>query len=206
MIRSTTILWSVLNKYDITPIDFCVGDFIYKYTTREGYCTNSLSNIADEIKMSTRSITTSVSKLVNKGFIENIGSKNSPKYRGTPLWFDLVVTDLGGEVNKEDYKKICEDVINYINNKFQKNYTPETYYDNFRKITNKTFNGKKISGELMVNVFIDCKKSWGEKYQSSVTPATIFGNKFMTKYLIKYHEKKVNEKTYSSDRRNLARI
>ena len=72
MIRSTTIVCEVLNKYDITPVDYCVADFIYKYTTREGYCTNSLSNIAEEIKMSTRSITNSVAKLCKKEtFVNN---------------------------------------------------------------------------------------------------------------------------------------
>ena len=206
MIRSTTIVWEVLNEYDITPVDYCVADFIYKYTTREGYCTNSLSNIAEEIKMSTRSITNSVAKLCKKGFLENVGSKNSPKYRGTALWFDLVVSDSTGEVLKEDYKKITEDVIGYINSKYQKKYVPQTYYQNFRKILNKTFNGEKITGQDMVNVFMYCKKNWGEKYQSSVTPAVIFGNKFITKYLITYHENKVNENTYQHDRKNLARI
>ena len=142
----------------------------------------------------------------SKKVIENIGNKNNPKYRTTTLWFDLVVTETGGQVLKENYKKVCEEVIEYINLTFNKKYNPSTYYDRFKIILNKTFNGENITGETMVEVFNFCKNTWSEQYQSSVTPETIFGNKFMTKYLLQYNEWSLNNNTYIKERKNVAII
>ena len=207
MIRATTIIYSVMREHNLTPYSYLVCDLIYKYTSSpEGYCNQTLKSIADELSISTRHITRCIAILYEQGLIENIGNKNNPKYRTTSLWFDLVVTDSGGSVLKENYKIVCEDVIEYINHTFNKKYNPSTYYDRFKLILNKTFNGDKVTGELMVEVFKFCKITWSEQYQSSVTPETIFGNKFMTKYLLQYNEWSLNNNTHIKERKNVAII
>lgn len=206
MIRSSTIIYSVMRKHDLTPYSYLIADLIHKYTSGQGFCNQTLKFIAHELSISTRNITRCVSILIDKGLIENIGNKSNPKYRTTTLWFDLVVTETGGEVLKENYKKVCEDVIEYINLTFDKKYNPSTYNDRFKIILNKTFNGKKITGEIMVEVFKFCKITWSEQYQSSVTPETIFGNKFMTKYLLQYNEWSLNNKTHIKERKHIAII
>lgn len=207
MIRSSTVIYSVMREHNLTPYSYLIADLIHKYTSGpEGYCNQTLKLIADELSISTRNITRCISLLVDKGLIENIGNKNNPKYRTTTLWFDLVVTETGGQVLKENYKKVCEEVIEYINLTFNKKYNPSTYYDRFKIILNKTFNGENITGETMVEVFNFCKNTWSEQYQSSVTPETIFGNKFMTKYLLQYNEWSLNNNTYIKERKNVAII
>ena len=101
---------------------------------------------------------------------------------------------------------VCQDVIEYINHTFSKKYNANTYNDRFKVILNKTFDGKKVTGELMVEVFKFCKITWSEQYQSSVTPETIFGNKFMTKYLLQYNEWSLNNKTHIKERKHIAII
>lgn len=206
MIRSTTIIYSVLREHSLTPYSYLIADLIYKYTSSCGYCDHTLRFIADELSISTRNITRCISSLVEKGLIENIGNKNNPKYRTTTLWFQLVVTESGGEVLQENYKQVCQDVIEYINHTFSKKYNANTYNDRFKVILNKTFDGKKVTGELMVEVFKFCKITWSEQYQSSVTPETIFGNKFMTKYLLQYNEWSLNNKTHIKERKHIAII
>ena len=196
-----------MRGHDLTPYSYLIADLIHKYTSGpKGYCNQTLKFIAHELSISTRNITRCISVLVDKGLLENIGNKNNPKYRTTSLWFDLVVTETGGEVLKENYKKVCDDVIQYINTTFSKKYNSSTYYDRFKIILNKTFNGEKITGELMVEVFKYCKITWSEQYQSSVTPETIFGNKFMTKYLLQYIEWSLNNKTHIKERKHIAII
>ena len=207
MIRSSTIIYSVMKKYELTPYSYLAADLIYKYTSSvEGYCSQSVSGLADELNISTRNLSRCLQKLLEQGLIENIAGKNNPKYRTTSLWFDLVVTETGGKIKKEDYKKDCEVVIGLINKKYNKNYNPQTYYNRFKTILNKTFNGERVTGELMLEVFDYCKQTWSEQYQSSVTPETIFGNKFMTKYLLQYNEWSLNANTYTRERKNIAII
>ena len=206
MIRSTTIFYDVIRKHELSPTSFMVADLIYKYTTSDGYCKETLSNISFEINTSSRSVTRCVQNLIEKGIIENIGNKTSPKYRTTRLWFDLVVSENGGEVNKENYKEVAEYVIEYINHKYHKRYVASTYYQRFKNITKKTFNGDKVHAQLMCDVFDYCKNTWSEKYQSSITPETIFGNKFLSKYLIQYNEFMLNNDTYIKSRKNVAII
>ena len=187
MIRSTTVIYEVLRRYDLSPIAYMLSDLIYKYTSHDGYCDKNLKDLSEELNCSPRSLTRYVSDLVEKNFIENIGTKSHPKYRTTPLWFRLGVSD-GVEVISLEYQKTCKDVIDYINNKYNKKYNPRTYEKRFKSILSKKFNGEPITGKIMVNVFDWCKSQWSEKYQSSVTPEVIFGNKFTEKYLIQYTE------------------
>ena len=65
--------------------------------------------------------------------------------------------------------------------------------------------GELITGSQMVNVFVWCKENWSQKYQSSVTPEVIFGNKFVEKYLIQYKEWETMSKV-TPNRRNVAII
>ena len=69
----------------------------------------------------------------------------------------------------------------------------------------KKFDGKLITGSHMVDVFVWCKDNWSQKYQSSVTPEVIFGNKFVEKYLIQYKEWETMNKV-TPNRRNVAII
>lgn len=204
MIRSTTVIYEVLRRYDLSPISYMVCDLIYKYTSNEGFCDKTLNDLSEELNCSSRSLTRYVSDLLEKNFIENIGTKSHPKYRTTPLWFKLGVSD-GVEVISLEYQKVCEDVINYINERYGKKYIPRTYEKRFKSILNKKFDGKLITGELMVKVFDWCKNNWSEKYQSSVTPEVIFGNKFTEKYIIQYKEWETMERV-APNRKNIAII
>lgn len=206
MIRVVTLVLKVLRDHELNPISYMVADLIYKYTSNDGYCKETLTNISHEINTSPRSVTRCIQDLMEKGLIENIGNKTSPKYRTTKLWFDLAVSENGGKINQENFKAIAEFVIEYINKTYGKRYNPKTYYDRFKTITSKTFNGEKVSQETMCNVFDYCKNTWSEKYQSSVTPETIFGNKFLSKYLIQYNEHLINKGSFKADRKRVAII
>ena len=204
MIRYTTVVYDVLKKYDLSPIAYMFCDLIYKYTSYKGYCDKTLQDISDILNCSTRSLSRYIPELLEKKLIENIGSKQKPKYRNTPLWFKIAVAD-SDEVISVQYQEICEDVINYINEKYNHNYKYRTYEKRFKSILSKTFDGEPITGELMVKVFDWCKDNWSEKYQSSVTPEVIFGRKFTEKYLIQYYEWWDTGKS-NKDRKNIAII
>lgn len=203
MIRSTTIIYEVLRKYDLSPMSYMFCDIVYKYTSSNGFCDKTLTEIAEELNCSSRSLTRYIPDLCDKGFLDNVGSKSHPKYRTTPQWFKLVVSD-GDEVISLEYQEICKDVIEYINKRYGNKYVPRAYEKRFKSILSKRFNGEPITGKLMLKVFIHCKDTWSEKYQSSVTPEVIFGNKFTEKYLIQYYEQQ--QKTYKTDRKNIAII
>lgn len=204
MIRSTTVIYEVLRRYDLSPVSYMVCDLIYKYTSSDGFCDKTLSELSEELNCSPRSLTRYVSDLVEKNFIDNIGTKAHPKYRTTPLWFKLGVSD-GVEIISLEYQRVCKEVIDYINNRYKNKYNPRTYEKRFKSILAKKFNGKLITGEDMVNVFVWCKENWSEKYQSSVTPEVIFGNKFTEKYLIQYTEWETMNKV-APNRKNIAII
>lgn len=204
MIRSTTVIYEVLRRYDLSPVSYMVCDLIYKYTSSDGFCDKTLSELSEELNCSPRSLTRYVSDLVEKNFIDNIGTKAHPKYRTTPLWFKLGVSD-GVEIISLEYQRVCKEVIDYINNRYKNKYNPRTYEKRFKSILSKKFNGKLITGEDMVNVFVWCKENWSEKYQSSVTPEVIFGNKFTEKYLIQYTEWETMNKV-APNRKNIAII
>ena len=204
MIRSTTVIYEVLRRYDLSPVSYMVCDLIYKYTSSDGFCDKTLSELSEELNCSPRSLTRYVSDLVEKNFIDNIGTKAHPKYRTTPLWFKLGVSD-GVEIISLEYQRVCKEVIDYINNRYKNKYNPRTYEKRFKSILSKKFNGKLITGEDMVNVFVWCKENWSDKYQSSVTPEVIFGNKFTEKYLIQYTEWETMNKV-APNRKNIAII
>ena len=204
MIRSTTVIYEVLRRYDLSPISYMLCDLIYKYTSSDGFCDKNLKDLSEELNSSPRSLTRYVSDLLEKNFIENIGTKAHPKYRTTPLWFKLGVSD-GVEVISLEYQKVCEDVIEYINQRYGNKYVPRTYEKRFKSILSKKFNGELITGSLMVEVFDWCKSNWSQKYQSSVTPEVIFGNKFTEKYLIQYKEWETMNKV-APNRKNIAII
>ena len=204
MIRSTTVIYEVLRRYDLSPISYMLCDLIYKYTSSDGFCDKNLKDLSEELNSSPRSLTRYVSDLLEKNFIENIGTKAHPKYRTTPLWFRLGVSD-GKEVISLEYQKVCEDVIEYINQRYGNKYVPRTYEKRFKSILSKKFNGELITGSLMVEVFDWCKSNWSQKYQSSVTPEVIFGNKFTEKYLIQYKEWETMNKV-APNRKNIAII
>ena len=109
------------------------------------------------------------------------------------------------EIISLEYQRVCKEVIDYINNRYKNKYNPRTYEKRFKSILSKKFNGKLITGEDMVNVFVWCKENWSEKYQSSVTPEVIFGNKFTEKYLIQYTEWETMNKV-APNRKNIAII
>lgn len=203
MIRSTTIIYEVLRKHDLSPIAYMLCDLVYKYTSKDGFCDKILSDLAEELNTSTRTLSRYVSELMEKNLVDNIGSKSHPKYRTTPLWFKIAVSD-SNEVISLEYQEVCKNVIEYINSRYNKKYNPRTYEKRFKSILSKKFNGKPITGEIMVDVFIWCKENWSEKYQSSVTPEVIFGNKFVEKYLIQFSEYDSMKDTY--DRKNIAII
>lgn len=204
MIRSTTVIYEVLRRYDLSPVSYMVCDLIYKYTSSDGFCDKTLGELSEELNCSPRSLTRYVSDLVEKNFIDNIGTKAHPKYRTTPLWFKLGVSD-GVEIISLEYQRVCKEVIDYINNRYKNKYNPRTYEKRFKSILSKKFNGKLITGEDMVNVFVWCKENWSDKYQSSVTPEVIFGNKFTEKYLIQYTEWETMNKV-APNRKNIAII
>lgn len=187
MIRSTTVIYEVLRKHDLSPLSYMLCDLIYKYTTVDNYCDKNLSDLGIELNTSSRSMSRYISELCDKGLIDNIGSKSHPKYRTTPLWFRIAVAETDQVISLE-YQTVCENVINYINGKYGKKYIPRTYEKRFKSILSKKFDGEPITGEMMAKVFDYCKSQWSEKYQSSVTPEVIFGNKFVEKYLIQYKE------------------
>ena len=153
----------------------------------DNYCDKNLGDLGIELNTSTRTMSRYVSELTEKGLIDNIGTKSHPKYRTTPLWFRVAVAKTDQVISLE-YQKVCADVIEYINNRYKKKYQPRTYEKRFKSILSKKFDGEPITGETMANVFDYCKDQWSEKYQSSVTPEVIFGNKFIEKYLIQYKE------------------
>ncbi len=97
MIRSTTIIYDVLRKQDLSPIAYMLCDLIYKYTSNDGFCDVTLSDLAEQLNSSSRTMSRYVSELSDKGLIENIGTKAHPKFRTTPLWFKIAVSD-----NKND--------------------------------------------------------------------------------------------------------
>jgi len=187
MIRSTTVIYEVLRKHDLSPLSYMLCDLIYKYTSVDNYCDKNLGDLGIELNTSTRTMSRYVSELTEKGLIDNIGTKSHPKYRTTPLWFRVAVAETDQVISLE-YQKVCADVIEYINNRYKKKYQPRTYEKRFKSILSKKFDGEPITGETMANVFDYCKDQWSEKYQSSVTPEVIFGNKFIEKYLIQYKE------------------
>ena len=187
MIRSTTILYDVLRKHDLSPVAYMLCDLIYKYTSSGGYCDKILTDLAEELNTSSRSLSRYVAELCEKSLIENIGTKSHPKYKTTPLWFRVAVSD-SDEVISLEYQTVCKDVIEYINERYNNKYNPRTYEKRFKSILSKKFDGEPVTGAMMVNVFVWCKENWSAKYQSSVTPEVIFGNKFIEKYLIQYKE------------------
>ncbi len=187
MIRSSTVIYEVLRKHDLSPLSYMLCDLIYKYTSVDGYCDKNLGDLGIELNTSTRTMSRYVSELTEKGLIDNIGTKSHPKYRTTPIWFRVAVAETDQVISLE-YQKVCADVIEYINNRYNKKYQPRTYEKRFKSILLKKFDGEPITGETMANVFDYCKDQWSEKYQSSVTPEVIFGNKFIEKYLIQYKE------------------
>jgi len=203
MIRSTTIIYQVLRNYDLSPVSYMFCDLIYKYTSSNGFCDKTLSDIAEELNCSPRSLTRYIPDLIDKKFLENIGTKSHPKYRTTPLWFKHVVSDNNESISLE-YQEVCEDVIQRINSLYNKKFVPRTYEKRFKSILSKSFNGEPITGELMLRVFIYCKETWSEKYQSSVTPEVIFGNKFVERYLIQYSEQSATN--FKPNRKNIAII
>ena len=119
MIRSTTVIYEVLRRYDLSPVSYMVCDLIYKYTSSDGFCDKTLGELSEELNCSPRSLTRYVSDLVEKNFIDNIGTKAHPKYRTTPLWFKLGVSD-GVEIISLEYQRVCKEVIDYINNRYKK--------------------------------------------------------------------------------------
>jgi uncharacterized phage protein (TIGR02220 family) len=145
-----------------------------------------------------------MTELVEKGTVENIGTKAHPKFRTTPLWFNVAVADSNVTISLE-YQKVCKEVITYLNERFKNKYNPRTYEKRFKSILSKKFDGKLITGSQMVDVFVWCKENWSQKYQSSVTPEVIFGNKFVEKYLIQYKEWETTNKV-TPNRRNVAII
>lgn len=187
MIRSTTVIYEVLRKHDLSPLSYMLCDLIYKYTSQDNYCDKNLSDLGIELNTSSRTMSRYISELLEKGLIDNIGTKAHPKYRTTPLWFRIAVSETDQVISLE-YQSVCEDVIEYINKRYKKNYQARTYEKRFKSILAKKFDGKPITGSVMVKVFDYCKEQWSEKYQSSVTPEVIFGNKFVEKYLIQYKE------------------
>ncbi len=204
MIKSTTIIYDVLRKHDLSPLAYMFCDIIYKYTSFEGFCDKTMSDISQELNCSPRTLSRYITELLDKNLIENIGSKSHPKYRNTPLWFKIAIADTD-EVVSLQYQEVCADVINYINERYGNNYNPKTYEKRFKSILSKTFNGEPITGEIMVEVFNWCKNNWSQKYQSSVTPEVIFGKKFTEKYLIQYTEWFTSGKVKQS-RKNIAII
>lgn len=204
MIRSTTIIYEVLRRYDLSPLSYMLCDLIYKYTSANGYCEKKQVELCEELNISPRTSTKYIQDLLEKGFIDNVGTKNHPKYKAGEQWFNLVVKD-GTEKITLDYQKVCEDVINYINERYKRKYNPRTYEARFKYILSKKFDGKQITGGLMVQVFDYCKSTWSESYQSSVTPEVIFGKKFIDKYLIMYNEH-LSNKQQQTDRKRIAII
>lgn len=206
MIRSTTIIYDVLRKQDMSPVAYMLCDLIYKYTSHKGYCDVTLSDLADQLNSSSRTMSRYISELLDKSLIENIGTKAHPKFRTTPLWFKIAVSD-----NKNDdsvsleYQEVCANVINYINERYGNKYVARTYEKRFKSILSKNFNGQPITGSIMVKVFMWCKDNWSQKYQSSVTPEVIFGKKFIEKYLIQYTEWETMSKV-APNRKNIAII
>ena len=91
MIRSTTIIYEVLRKHDLSPIAYMLCDLVYKYTSKDGFCDKILSDLAEELNTSTRTLSRYVSELMEKNLVDNIGSKSHPKYRTTPLVQDRSV-------------------------------------------------------------------------------------------------------------------
>lgn len=200
MIRSTTVIYEVLRKHDLSALSYMCCDLIYKYTSQEGFCDKTLSDLAEELNSSARTMSRYISELQEKGLIDNIGTKAHPKYRTTPLWFNIAVAETDQVISLK-YQKVCEDVIEYINTRYNKNYKPRTYEKRFKSILAKKFDGKLIEGKDMVDVFDWCKNNWSEKYQSSVTPEVIYGNKFVEKYLIQYKEWETSNKVTPNRKR-----
>ena len=200
MIRSTTVIYEVLRKHDMSPLSYMLCDLIYKYTSQDNYCDKTLADLGSELNTSSRSMSRYISELTEKGLIDNIGTKAHPKYRTTPLWFRIAVAETDQVISLE-YQNVCKDVIEYINNRYKKNYQPRTYEKRFKSILAKKFDGKPVTGSMMVNVFDYCKEQWSEKYQSSVTPEVIFGNKFIEKYLIQYKEWETSNKVTPNRKR-----
>ena len=60
-------------------------DLVYKYTSKDGFCDKILSDLAEELNTSTRTLSRYVSELMEKNLVDNIGSKSHPKYRTTPF-------------------------------------------------------------------------------------------------------------------------
>lgn len=204
MIRSTTIIYEVLRKHDLSPLAYMLCDLIYKYTSLDGYCDKTLTDLAEELNSSSRTMSRYMTELSDKGTVENIGTKAHPKYRTTPLWFNVAVSDSDATISLE-YQKVCKEVISYLNERFGNKYNPRTYEKRFKSILSKKFDGELVTGSQMVDVFVWCKENWSQKYQSSVTPEVIFGNKFVEKYLIQYKEWETTSKV-TPNRRNVAII
>jgi hypothetical protein len=204
MIRSTTIIYEVLRKYDISPLAYMLCDLIYKYTSVDGYCDKTLTDLAEELNSSSRTMSRYMTELSDKGTVENRGTKAHPKFRTTTIWFNVAVAD-GDQTISLEYQKVCTEVITYLNERFKHKYNPRTYEKRFKSILSKKFDGELITGSQMVDVFVWCKENWSEKYQSSVTPEVIFGNKFVEKYLIQYKEWETMNKV-TPNRKNIALI
>ena len=110
MIRSTTVIYEVLRKHDLSPLSYMLCDLIYKYTSVDNYCDKNLGDLGIELNTSTRTMSRYVSELTEKGLIDNIGTKSHPKYRTTPLWFRVAVAETDQVISLE-YQKVCADVI-----------------------------------------------------------------------------------------------
>ena len=114
MIRSTTIIYEVLRKHDLSPLAYMLCDLIYKYTSIDGFCDKTLTDLAEELNSSSRTMSRYINELTEKGTLENIGTKAHPKFRTTPLWFRVAVADSNETISLE-YQKVCNEVITYLN-------------------------------------------------------------------------------------------
>ena len=66
-------------------------DLIYKYTSIDGFCDKTLTDLAEELNSSSRTMSRYINELTDKGTLENIGTKAHPKFRTTPLWFRVAI-------------------------------------------------------------------------------------------------------------------
>ena len=75
MIRSTTIIYEVLRKHDLSPLAYMLCDLIYKYTSVEGFCDKTLNDLAEELNSSSRTMSRYMTELTEKGTVEKIKIK-----------------------------------------------------------------------------------------------------------------------------------
>ena len=87
MIRSTTVIYEVLRKHDLSPLSYMLCDLIYKYTSVDNYCDKNLGDLGIELNTSTRTMSRYVSELTEKGLIDNISIKGATKTKNGYMCF-----------------------------------------------------------------------------------------------------------------------